>query len=78
MEKQADTTLHERDNVVPFRRREKRESSVAVKQTDVEVLLCSLCGSKDFMLLAEASGQIACSNCGFLIGANWQTDYEIT
>jgi protein-arginine kinase activator protein McsA len=70
MEKQADPSLHGGDNVLPFERRKKQSSVSEVKYEDVEVLLCSLCGSSNFMLLSETT-QIGCSSCGYLIGAQW-------
>lgn len=74
MEKQADPPIHDRSNVIPFRPRKpshSEERKVGVREYEVDILLCSLCGSGDFHLLADLEGQIGCASCGFLIGATW-------
>ena len=61
------------DNVIPFRPRasHSKEKEVTVEEYEVDVLMCSLCGSNSFHLLADMIGQIGCASCGFLIGATW-------
>tara|TARA_R100001510_G_scaffold15228_1_gene12704 strand:- start:30615 stop:30848 length:234 start_codon:yes stop_codon:yes gene_type:complete len=76
VEKQTDTTVHAKNNVVPFKREEQHEEGGKVEYKDVDVLVCSLCGSTNFMLLSEST-EIGCSDCGYLIGARWFPKGEI-
>jgi ribosomal protein L37E len=76
MAKKADAPIYDGSNVIPFVRREKKpshsnEKEFTVEEYEVDVLMCSLCGSNSFHLLADMMGQIGCSSCGFLIGATW-------
>lgn len=75
MAKATNTTLHAGDNVIPFPERGKASHSgregLVVEEREVDVLMCSLCGSNSFHLLADMTGEIGCAECGFLIGANW-------
>ena len=61
------------DNVIPFRPRSSHSNGdeLLIEEKEVDILLCSLCGSGSFMLLADQTGQIGCNECGFLIGATW-------
>ena len=69
----------ETSNVIPFKPRcpHSTEEDWLVEKKEVDVLLCSLCGSASFMLLADQTGGIGCSECGFLIEAHW-TQQEFT
>ena len=75
MAQKANSPIHERDNVIPFIRREKvpiiEEKDLVVTEHEVEVLLCSLCGSSSFNLISHMEGQISCGECGYLVGAKW-------
>jgi len=82
MAKEADAPVHDGSNVIPFVRREEKvshppEEGVSVGEYEVDVLMCSLCGSSTFFLLSDMMGQIGCSSCGFLIGATWRSDTEL-
>ena len=80
MAQKANSPIHERDNVIPFIRREKvpiiEERDLVVTEHEVEVLLCSLCGSKSFHLISGMDGQIGCGECGYLVGAKWTSNTE--
>jgi hypothetical protein len=70
MAKKADAPIYDGSNVIPFVRREKKpshsnEKEFTVEEYEVDVLMCSLCGSNSFHLLADMM------SCGFLIGATW-------
>ena len=80
MEKSTDPLIHDRSNVVSLNevRKQRRsshssEDQISVKEKTVDVLLCSLCGSQSFLLIADQAGEIGCAECGFLIGARWTT-----
>jgi len=76
MEKTGDPPIHEGSNVIPFperRRSGSGNSNLTVEEREVEILLCSLCGSGSFHLLSDDQGEIGCADCGFLIGAKWTT-----
>jgi hypothetical protein len=78
MEDKTNAPVDATSNVVPFRKREKPPvDPVTTRQEIVDVLVCSLCGGKEFMLLAEVTCQIACSGCGYAIGATWSTDNDL-
>ena len=80
MAQKANSPIHERDNVIPFIRREKvpiiEERDLIVTEHEVEVLLCSLCGSSSFNLISHMEGQISCGECGYLVGAKWTAPNE--
>ena len=81
MAQKANSPLHERDNVIPFIRREKvpfieETKSLSVTEHEVEILLCSLCGSSSFNLISHMEGQISCGECGYLVGATWSAPNE--
>ena len=80
MAQKANSPIHERDNVIPFIRREKvpiiEEENLVVTEHEVEVLLCSLCGSSSFNLISHMEGQISCGECGYLVGAKWTSPNE--
>lgn len=82
MAKKADAPVYDGSNVVPFVRREEKvsqskEDGVSVEEYEVDVLMCSLCGSSNFFLLSDMMGQIGCSSCGFLIGATWRSETDL-
>ncbi len=75
MAKATNTPVHAGGNVIPFPERENRSAAggenLVVEEKEVDVLVCSLCGSNSFHLLADMTGEIGCAECGFLIGAHW-------
>lgn len=80
MEKPPNTPIHGRSNVFSLAEARaqrnsshSREDQFFVEEKTVDVLLCSLCGSKSFMLIADQAGEIGCAECGYLIGARWTT-----
>ncbi len=80
MAQKTNTALHGRDNVIPFIPRDRlthhRGESQIVTEHEVEILLCSLCGSKSFHLISGMDGQIGCGECGYLVGAKWTSNTE--
>lgn len=67
MEKSTDTKFHAGSsnpvsNVIPF----------PVREQTVEVLVCSHCESKDFMLVDNTTNEICCSGCGYVISNKWE------
>ncbi len=80
MAQKTNTALHGGDNVIPFIPRDRlthhRGESQIVTEHEVEILLCSLCGSKSFHLISGMDGQIGCGECGYLVGAKWTSNTE--
>ena len=80
MAQKTNTALHGGDNVIPFTPRDRltphRGESQIVTEHEVEILLCSLCGSQSFHLISGVEGQIGCGECGYLVGAKWTSNIE--
>lgn len=76
MENKTNTSVDATSNVIPFPERKRATAGCTTQSLEVDVLLCSLCEGKDFMLIAAESQEIACAGCGFAIGAKWSVDNE--
>ena len=80
MAQKTNTALYGGDNVIPFVPRDRltldRGETSVVTEHEVEILLCSLCGSKSFHLISGMDGQIGCGECGYLVGATWSAPNE--
>ena len=80
MAQKPNTALYGGDNVIPFVPRDRltldRGETSVVTEHEVEILLCSLCGSKSFHLISGMDGQIGCGECGYLVGARWKSNVE--
>ena len=82
MAQKANSPIHERDNVIPFKRRgdhvplKEETKNLVGTEHEVEILLCSLCGSGSFNLISHMEGQISCGECGYLVGATWSAPNE--
>ncbi len=82
MAQKASSPIHGGDNVIPFVRRKNQsdpiieEKNFIVTEHEVEILLCSLCGSGSFHLISGMEGQIGCGECGYLVGAKWTSNIE--
>jgi len=77
MEKKRNPPIHERNNVIPFPREKViADRVVTVDYHEVDILLCSLCGSGSFFLLNDDIGKIGCSQCGYLIGTHYKPNEE--
>jgi len=80
MAQKTNTALYAGDNVIPFTPRDRvthhRGESQIITEHEVEILLCSLCGSSSFQLISGMEGQISCGECGYLTGAKWRPNTE--
>ena len=80
MAQKTNTALYGGDNVIPFVPSDRltldRGETSVVTEHEVEILLCSLCGSKSFHLISGMDGQIGCGECGYLVGARWKSNVE--
>jgi hypothetical protein len=78
MEDKTNAPVDATSNVVPFRKRKKSPvETTTTKDEVVDVLMCSLCGKKEFVLVAETACRIVCSGCGYAIGAKWFSDNDL-
>ena len=75
-----------RDNVIPFASRQtisdaekyaeatfkqKKQEKGTFLETEVDVLVCSLCESNKFFLVNDDKRTVGCSNCGYLTSTHW-------
>ena len=75
-----------RDNVIPFTSRQtisdaekyaeatfkqKKQEKGTFLETEVDVLVCSLCESNKFFLVNDDKRTVGCSNCGYLTSTHW-------
>jgi len=74
------------DNVLPFVSRptiddkqkyadaimqQKKSQSGDFLEKEVDVLVCSLCGSNQFFLVDDKNRTVGCSHCGYLTSTHW-------
>ena len=74
------------NNVIPFTSRQtisdaekyaeatfkqKKQEKGTFLETEVDVLVCSLCESKKFFLVNDDKRTVGCSNCGYLTSTHW-------
>jgi|TARA_R100000995_G_C3466730_1_gene116089 hypothetical protein len=75
-----------RDNVIPFVSKptvsdaekyaeatfnQKKQEKGTFLETEVDVLVCSLCESNKFFLVNDDKRTVGCSNCGYLTSTHW-------
>ena len=75
-----------RDNVIPFTSRQtisdaekyaeatfkqKKQEKGTFLETEVDVVVCSLCESNKFFLVNDDKRTVGCSNCGYLTSTHW-------
>ena len=51
--------------------KQKKQEKGTFLETEVDVLVCSLCESNKFFLVNDDKRTVGCSNCGYLTSTHW-------